>query len=99
MALTHYYAIYSTGNGGAATDANVKAGTGTGVITSGSQGAVTEGVEQIFTATGLSPSTVFDLEWVVNDGTSDVRASTTTFRTKAATGSVIILSPPPIVRH
>ena len=97
--VTHYYAIYTDGNGGSATDANVKAGTGTGVVTSGNQADVDLDVAQSFTATGLTASTDYDLEWVINDGSTDVRASTTNFTTKAATGTVTVLTPPPVVRH
>jgi uncharacterized protein YcnI len=99
MAVQHYYTIYQDGQGASASDADVKAGTGTGAVTSASDLSVTSGVAKEFTATGLAPSTEYDLEYVVSDGTSDTRASTTNFRTKAQTGSVVINTPGPIVRN
>lgn len=98
VTVEHYYAIYTSGNGGSATDANVKAGTGTGIVTSGSDTAVDSGTAAEFTATGLAPNTSYDLEWVASDGTNDTRATTTTFSTKKEHGKVVILPPPPIVR-
>jgi len=98
--IDHYYAVYTSGNGASATNAQVIAGTGTGAVTSGSQTGVSDATEQTFTATGLAPSTLYDLEYVVSDGgTNQTRAATTTFRTKSVTGSVVTLPLPPIVRH
>lgn len=102
MAVKHYYAIYTSGNGSSATDANVKAGTGTGYVTGGSDLSVTEGVEKTFTATGLSSDTQYDLEWVSTNSGGDVdgdtRGASVSFRTKRASGSITVLTPPPIVR-
>ncbi len=99
MAITHYYAVYTDGNGASASDANVKAGIGTGIVTSGSQAGVVSGTEQEFTISGLTANTSYDLEWVASDGSNDTRGTQVNFRTKLATGSVTVLSPPPIVRH
>lgn len=96
--VSHYYALYTQGNGATATDAQVKAGTGTGLVTSGSATGVASGTAQPFTLTGLAPNTTYDLEWVLNDGTNDTRASTTALRTKPAKGSTVVLLQPPIVR-
>lgn len=96
--VTHYYGVYTSGNGSSATDADVKAGTGTGIVASGSQADVASGTEQQFTVSGLAPNTAYDLEWVANDGTNDTRATQQTFTTKLANGQVVTLSPPPIVR-
>lgn len=98
ITYTHYYGVYTSGSGSSATDANVKAGTGTGYVTSGSQAGVASGTEQAFNVSGLAPNTAYDLEWVANDGTTDTRATSTPFRTKPAKGTTVITSPPPIVR-
>lgn len=99
MALTHYYAIYTNGNGASATIDNIKAGTGTGVVTSGNSSGHASGEAVSFQATGLSGSTNYDLEYVVSNGSVDTRSSATVnFRTMAATGSIVISTPQPIVR-
>lgn len=95
---THYYGIYSSGNGAGATDANVKAGTGTGIITSGSQGSVASGTEQQFAVSGLAPNTTYDLEWVASNASGDTRGTSVSFTTKKEAGKIVILTPPPIVR-
>jgi hypothetical protein len=96
--ITHYYGVYTNGNGASATDANVKAGTGTGYVTSGNQADVSPGTEQSFTISGLTADTQYDLEWVATDAGGDTRGTAVNFRTKRATGSIVVAVPPPIVR-
>lgn len=84
IGVNHYWAVYTEGNGGSATNDNVKNGTGTGYVTGGSGFTAIGGIieEQL---TGLSDTTTYDLEWYseLTDGSDSVRADTVTFSTNA----------------
>ena len=95
MAITHYYAVYTDGNGSSATDANVKAGTGTGVVTSGN----TTSNPATVTISGLTANTAYDLEWVASNAGGDTRATQVNFNTKLATGAIAVITSAPVVRH
>lgn len=68
----HYCTVYEAGNGAAATDAQVKAGTGTGAVTTAS-GVADEDADLDLEITGLTPGVKYDIEYVISDGTNDTR--------------------------
>lgn len=79
--VTHYYGIYTSGNGPSASIANIKAGAGTGFVAGGNT-TVDTGLQATFNPTGLTPNTAYDMEYVMTSGT-DTRAASTAFRTGA----------------